>query len=99
MRLPNISGEFRAGDDPELRFTGSGKAVASLSVIATESRKNQQTNEWEDGDSTPWLSVSLWDRAAEALAESGIGKGDRVLVTGQLFVREYDRKDGTKGQS
>lgn len=97
--LPTVTGEFRAVRDPELRFTASGKAVATLTVIASERRKNQQTGQWEDGDKTPFMQVITWEKAAEALAESGIAQGDRVLVTGQLFQREYDKNDGTKGVS
>lgn len=96
MRLPNLTGEFRVVSDPELRFTPSGKAVASVTVIASESRKTD--NGWEDGDKTPFISVSVWDQAGEALVDT-ITKGERVLVSGALFVREYDRNDGTKGQS
>lgn len=98
MRLPTLTGEFRTTKDPELRFTPAGKAVCSVSIITTESKKNPHTQEWEDGDSTPFINISVWDRAAEAMAEE-ITKGQRVLVTGQLYVREYDKSDGTKGQS
>lgn len=98
MRLPILTGEFRLTQDPELRFTPAGKAVCSLSMIASESKKNPQTNEWEDGDKTPFLSVSLWEQAAEAAAET-FTRGERVLVTGQMYVREYQRNDGTTGQS
>jgi single-strand DNA-binding protein len=96
MRLPTISGEFRATADPELRFTPSGKAVCSLTVVASESKKTDTG--WEDGDRSPFLRVTLWDGAAEAAAEA-ITKGQRVLVTGALFEREYDKSDGTKGRS
>lgn len=98
MRLPTLTGEFRLGQDPELRFTPSGKAVCSLSMIATESKKNDR-GEWEDGESTPWIRVSLWDQAAEEAAEV-FQKGDRVLATGMLYVRTFERRDGGgEGQS
>ena len=97
-RLPILTGEFRTVKDPELRFTPAGKAVANVTVIASESKKNEQTGEWEDGDKTPFIGVSVWGPAAEAVAEH-ITKGERVLVTGALFVREYDKSDGTKGSS
>lgn len=97
MRLPTITGEFRLGQDPELRFTSTGKAVCTLSMIATESKKNDR-GEWEDGDSTPWLRVTLWDQAAEEAAET-FRSGDRVLATGVLYARKYERRDGGEGQS
>ena len=96
--LPIVTGEFRTTADPELRFTPGGKAVASVTVIASERRKNPQTEQWEDGDRSPFINVSVWDKAAEALAEE-VTKGQRVLVTGQLFQREYEKRDGTKGYS
>lgn len=98
MRLPTITGEFRTTDDPELRFTPSGKAVANLTVVSSESRKNEQTGEWEDGDRSPFIRVAVWGPAAEAVAET-ITKGERVLVSGALYAREYERNDGSKGQS
>lgn len=98
MRLPTLTGEFRLTQDPELRFTPAGKAVCQLSLIASESRKNEQTGEWEDGDKTPFISASVWNQAAEAAAEE-LERGQRVLVSGQLYVREYERQDGSTGQS
>lgn len=95
--LPTITGEFRTTADPELRFTASGKAVASVTIIASERRKNQ-SDQWEDGDKSPFINVSVWDKAAEALVEE-VTKGQRVLVTGQLFQREYEKRDGSKGYS
>lgn len=96
--LPTITGEFRTTADPELRFTASGKAVASVTIIASERRKNPQNDQWEDGDKSPFINVSVWDKAAEALVEE-VTKGQRVLVTGQLFQREYEKRDGSKGYS
>ena len=97
-RLPNLSGEFRIATDPELRFTPNGAAVCQLSIITSESRKNEQTGEWEDGDKSPFISVSLWKQAAEAAAAE-LEKGQRVLVSGQLFERKYQRNDGSEGSS
>lgn len=98
MTLPNITINGRAVADLELRFTGSGKAVASVRVAASERRKNAQTQEWEDGEKC-FVNVSLWESEAEAAAEMGVLKGDAVLVTGSLFEREYETRDGGKGKS
>lgn len=95
--LPQINLVGRAVDDPELRFTQNGDAVANLRVVASERKKNQQTGEWEDGDRI-FLSLSVWKRDAEAVAED-VRKGDKVTVSGALYQREYERQDGTKGVS
>lgn len=98
MTLPTITGTFRVVSAPELRFTAGGKAVATLTVITNERRKNQ-SDEWEDGDGTPFLNVTLWEKAAEALAEVNLTTKDKVLVTGQFFQRKYEKRDGTEGVS
>jgi single-strand DNA-binding protein len=71
--------------DPELRFTNSGKAVASFSVAV--SRRYQQNNEWQEV--TSFYSVTAWDQLGENAAAS-LHKGTRVLVSGRLDIREYD---------
>lgn len=95
--LPNVTLVGRAVDDPELRFTQSGDAVANLRVVASERRKNRNTDEWEDGDRI-FLGLSVWKHDAEAVAED-VRKGDKVLVSGKLFQREYETRDGNKGKS
>ena len=85
----------RLGDDPELRFTPQGKAVANLRVADTPRKLNQQTNQWEDAGETLWLGVSIWDRKAEAIAKAA-HKGDLITVTGTLVARSWDAQDGTK---
>ena len=82
----------RLAADPEVRFSPSGDAVASGRVADTPRRKNQQTGEWEDGE-TLWLSFSLWGKKAEALADAA-KKGDLVLVTGTLTQRTFEGKRG-----
>jgi single-strand DNA-binding protein len=83
------------GQDPELRFTPNGAAVATVSVGDTPRRKNQQTQQWEDAGETLWLRVTFWRDIAEAVAEQ-LHKGDRVTVTGRLKQRSWDDKDGNK---
>lgn len=73
----------------DLRFTPGGKAVASISVA--ENHRKRDGNEWVD-DGTTWWRVTAWERQAETLAEH-IQKGTRVLVTGTVKSREYE-KDG-----
>jgi single-strand DNA-binding protein len=66
-------------DDPELRFTNNGIAVANLRVAVTQ--RIQQDGEWRDGD-TSFLKVNVWQGLADSLS-----KGDRVMVTGRLRQR------------
>jgi single-strand DNA-binding protein len=81
-------------DDPELRFTPSGAAVANFRVASTPRTFDRQNNEWKDGD-TLFLSCSVWRQYAENVAES-LTKGQRVIVTGALKTRQYETKDGEK---
>jgi single-strand DNA-binding protein len=81
-------------NDPELRFTPSGAAVASFTVASTPRILDKSTNEWKDGDAL-FLRCSVWRQAAENVAESLV-KGARVLVTGRLKQRSYETKEGEK---
>src|SRR5699024_8825885 len=74
-----------------------GKAVCEVSVAENHNRKNEQTGQWET-ESTTWRRVSFWENQAESAAEQ-VQKGDRVIVTGDEKLREYERKDGSKGAS
>lgn len=86
----------RLGRDPELRFTKSGKAVASMNVVTDRRAKNQQ-GDWESVDTT-WWRVTCWDQLAEHVAESFV-KGDPVIVVGSASMQEYQTKDGEDRQS
>lgn len=81
-------------DDPELRFTPSGAAVAKFRVASTPRTFDRQTNEWKDGESL-FLTCSVWRQAAENVAES-LTKGTRVLVQGRLKQRSYEDREGIK---
>ena len=81
-------------NDPELRFTPSGAAVANFTVASTPRTLDKTTNEWKDGEAL-FLRCSLWRQAAENVAES-LQKGMRVIVSGRLRQRSYDTKDGEK---
>jgi len=81
-------------NDPELRFTPSGAAVANFTVASTPRTFDRQSNEWKDGE-TLFMRCSVWRDAAENVAES-LQRGTRVLVTGRLRSRTYDTKEGEK---
>jgi single-strand DNA-binding protein len=81
-------------DDPELRFTPSGAAVANFRIASTPRTFDKQSNEWKDGDAL-FLSCSVWRQAAENVAES-LQRGMRVVVQGRLKSRQYETREGEK---
>lgn len=81
-------------DDPELRFTPSGAAVANFRIASTPRTFDRQTNEWKDGDAL-FLTCSVWRQAAENVAES-LQRGMRVVVQGRLKSRTYETREGEK---
>ncbi len=81
-------------DDPELRFTPSGAAVANFRIASTPRTFDRQTNEWKDGEAL-FLSCSVWRQAAENVAES-LTKGMRVMVQGRLKQRSYETREGER---
>ena len=83
--------------DPDLRYVGSGIPVASFTVASTPRTLNRQTNEWEDGEAM-FIRCTVWRDYAENVTES-LTKGMRVVVTGKLQVRSYQRNDGSQGTS
>ncbi len=81
-------------DDPELRFTPAGQAVARFRVASTPRFRDNSTGEWKDGDSL-FLTCNVWRQAAENVAES-LHRGTRVIVSGRLRQRSYETKEGEK---
>jgi len=81
-------------DDPELRFTPSGAAVAKFRIASTPRFLDKATNEWKDGESL-FLTCNVWRQAAENVAES-LQRGMRVIVQGRLKQRSYETKEGKK---
>jgi single-strand DNA-binding protein len=87
---PTISLVGRLGNDPEVGFSSSGRAVVNLSVAVTP-RVKDQNDKWIDKD-TLWFRVNLW-KNAEAAADE-LTKGDYVAVTGRFSNPSYTAKDG-----
>ncbi|WP_066375660.1 single-stranded DNA-binding protein [Herbidospora mongoliensis] len=81
-------------DDPELRFTPTGQAVARFRIASTPRFLDKTTNEWKDGEGL-FLTCNVWRQAAENVAES-LQRGMRVIVQGRLRQRSYDTKEGEK---
>ncbi|SHN46865.1 single-stranded DNA-binding protein [Cryptosporangium aurantiacum] len=81
-------------DDPELRFTPSGAAVAKFRLASTPRTYDRQSGEWKDGESL-FLTCNVWRQAAENVAES-LQRGMRVIVQGRLRQRSYETREGEK---
>jgi len=76
--------------DPEIRYTGSNRAVANMGVAS--SRRYQINGEWQE--ETTFFNLTAWGSLGENAASS-LKKGDRVLVSGRMQSREYET-DGVK---
>ncbi|MGP3687391.1 single-stranded DNA-binding protein [Streptomyces sp. IBSNAI002] len=81
-------------DEPELKFTPGGAAVARFRIASTPRTFDKLTNEWKDGESL-FLTCSVWRQAAENVAGS-LARGTRVIVYGRLRQRTYDDREGVK---
>lgn len=81
-------------DDPELRFTPSGAAVAKFRLASTPRTYDRQSGEWKDGESL-FLTCNVWRQAAENVAET-LQRGMRVIVQGRLRQRSYETREGEK---
>lgn len=92
----NVTLTGTLGRDPELRFTASGKPVATLSVVTSKSVKNDD-GKWENHEET-WWRVSAWDQMAENIAET-LQKGDPVIVVGRSHMESYKDRDGNERQA
>lgn len=76
--------------DPEIRYTQSGKVVASFTIAVDRPFAGQNGQK-----ETDFINCVLWGKSAETFGNS-VFKGHRTLVEGRLQVRTYDAKDGSK---
>jgi len=82
-------------DDPELRFTPSGVAVASFRLAVDQ--RVWDSDGWKDGESS-YFRVNVWRDQAEHAAQS-LSKGSRVVVVGRLQQRTWTAEDGSARSS
>jgi single-strand DNA-binding protein len=82
----------RLGNNPEIRYTNTGTAVANFNLATSENwnDKNGQRQE-----RTEWHRVVVWGKLAE-LCEKYLSKGRQCFVEGRLQTRSWDDKDGNK---
>ncbi|TDC63318.1 single-stranded DNA-binding protein [Actinomadura sp. GC306] len=81
-------------EDPNLRFTPSGQAVASFRIASTPRFFDRQSGEWKDREAL-FLTCNVWRQAAENVAET-LQRGMRVIVQGRLQQRSYETREGEK---
>lgn len=81
-------------NDPELRYTPSGAAVANFTIASTPRTFDKSSNEWKDGE-TLFMSCSVWREQAENVAES-LTKGTKVIAQGRLQMRSFETREGEK---
>lgn len=81
-------------DDPELRYTPSGAAVAKFRVASTPRTFDKASGEWRDSEAL-FLSCNAWRQLAENVAET-LSRGTRVVVQGRLRQRSYETREGEK---
>ena len=75
----------RLGRDPEIRYTASGKAVASFSIACSEGKG--------DNERTEWINVVAWEKLADICAQY-LAKGSLVYISGRMQTRKWQDKDG-----
>jgi single-strand DNA-binding protein len=75
-----------------MKYTSNGKAMLKVNFAVDKAPRDGEKQ------NPIWLTVTLWEKRAEALQEY-IRKGTLIGVAGQLDVREYEKKDGTRGIS
>lgn len=77
--------------DPEVRYTQSGKAVATFNVAASNTFTS---SDGETKEQTAFINCVAWGKTGEAVGNCK--KGERLLVNGRIQTRSYDTQDGQK---
>ena len=95
MALPTITAIGNLTFDPDFQVTANGFSRCRLRMACNERKK--QDGEWVDGEPT-FLDVTLWRGLAEAAGDN-FKKGQAIMVTGKLKVRNYEDKNGLKATS
>lgn len=94
--MPEINSVMLAGRltrDPEVRYTQSQMAVASLGLAVNRRVQDKSSGEWKDD--TIFVTVTVWGQAAERCKEK-MRKGTPIMVDGRLTSSEYTDKSGQK---
>ena len=78
--------------DPEIRYTQSGKAVATMSLGVNRGYKKAENSQYPQSD---YFNIVAWDKSAEFCSKY-LTKGSRIIVEGRLQSRSYEAQDGSK---
>lgn len=76
--------------DPEVRYTQTGKAVASFTLAVNRRFSNSDAQQTAD-----FIPIVVWDKLAEVCGNNLV-KGSQVLIEGRIQIRSYDAQDGSK---
>jgi len=79
------------GNDPDVRYTASGAAVANISLATAESWRDKESGEQQER--TEWHRIVFFGRLAEIVAEY-LKKGSQIYVEGRLQTRKWQDKEG-----
>ena len=90
--LNKVSLIGRLGQDPEIRYTQSGSAVANVTIATNEDWTDKQGGKHER---TEWHSLVLWGKQAD-LAQSYLKKGSQIYIEGKLQTRDWEDQQGQK---
>jgi single-strand DNA-binding protein len=97
LRLPEQNSVMLVGRltrDPEVRRTGSGKAVCSFDIAISRRMKDPVSGEWKDSDPV-YVPIIVWNEQGERCGER-LKKGSPVHVEGRLHTNKWEGQDGTK---
>lgn len=86
MSINRVILSGRLGKDPDLRYTPSGKAVATFSLAVTDNFNREVTH---------WLNCVIWGKSAENCS-SYLNKGSHAAIEGRIQTRSYENKEGRK---
>ncbi|MCX7985130.1 MAG: single-stranded DNA-binding protein [Bacteroidetes bacterium] len=81
------------GQDPEVRYTSTGIAVASFSIATNETYKDQQ--EQKIKERTQWHNIIAWNKLAEICSQY-LKRGSKVYIEGKIQYRTFDDKNGVR---
>lgn len=91
--MNNVNLVGRVGQDPEIKYIESGRAVLNLSLATSDGYKDKNTG--ERVKNTEWHTLVFWAEKAE-LVSNYVKKGDILSVSGKLVYDKYEDKEGNK---
>ena len=96
MALPTVSGKGFIISEIDFKYVGE-RAVANFAVAFNKSKKDERTGDWERTHEIV-LRVAAWGELAEYV-QANFGQKTEIELTGEVFVRTYEKKDGGEGTS